>query len=86
MMPNHEPAPILRVTVGSTVYSRDDEKLGKVKEVQGGCFKVETGLLQRDYWLSGDAVESADPEQSVFLKVDKADIDQHKVDAPGQAA
>jgi hypothetical protein len=86
MIQREEPAPILRVTAGSTVYSSDDEKLGKVKEVRGGRFKVETGLLQRDYWLSGDAVESADPDQSVFLTVAKSDIDQHKVDAPSEVA
>jgi hypothetical protein len=86
MMPNQEPAPILRVTVEASIYSNDGEKLGTVKEIQGNAFKVGTGLFQRDYWLSGDAVESAVPGESVFLKVDKADIDQHKVDAPDQAA
>jgi hypothetical protein len=86
MIEREEPAPILRVTVGATVYSSDDEKLGKVKEVRGGCFKVEAGLLQRDYWLSGDAVESAVPDESVFLSAAKSEIDSFKVDAPSEAA
>jgi hypothetical protein len=86
MMPNEQPDPILRVTAGATVYDCEDEKLGKVKEVFGGRFKVETGLFQRDYWLSGDIVESAAPDQSVFLTVRKSEVDEHKVEEPSRAA
>ena len=37
------------VTVGTPVYTHDGAKIGKVKEVRGEAFKVETGLFQRDY-------------------------------------
>jgi len=83
---NDEPAPFLRVTVGSPIYTADDEKIGKVKEVRDQHFKVETGLLQRDYWLHADCVAQATPDDSVILSVAKADLDQHKVSEPSQAA
>jgi hypothetical protein len=75
------------VTTGSPVYSSDGEKIGKVKEVGAAHFKVETGLLQRDYWLPGDLVSEAVSDVSVALSIDKADIEQHKIlGEPSQAA
>src|SRR5205823_11764885 len=65
-------APFLRVTVGSPIYTADDEKIGKVKEVRDQHFKVETGLLQRDYWLHADCVAQATPDDSVILKIGRA--------------
>ena len=66
-----EPAPILRVTVGTAVYAQDGEKIGKVKEVRGQAFKVETGLLQKDYWLPGESVAEAAPDAAVTLTVER---------------
>ena len=80
-----EPAPILRVTVGTPVYARDGEKIGTVKEVRGQAFKVETGLLQKDYWLPGESVAEAVPDAAVTLAVEKNQIDAHKIEEP-QAA
>jgi hypothetical protein len=81
-----EPAPILRVTVGAPIYAQDGAKIGKVKEVRQGAFKVETGLFQPDYWLSGDVVESAFPDDAVTLIAPKGEIDTYKIDEPSQAA
>ena len=81
-----EPPAILRVTVGAPVSTRDGEKIGKVKEIRGEAFKVETGLLQRDYWLGAGSIESAVPEAAVTLNVDKPDLDACKVEEPPQAA
>jgi len=81
-----EPAPLLRVTVGAPVIDQDGEKIGKVKEIRQGAFKVETGLFRPDYWLSGEAVESAVPDNPVMLSVSKNEIDSYKVDEPTQAA
>jgi hypothetical protein len=81
-----EPAPILRVTVGAPVYTHDGDRIGKVKEVRGEAFKIETGLFSRDYWLNGACVASAVPDEAVELSVDKADLDAHKVEEPPQAA
>jgi hypothetical protein len=80
-----EPAPILRVTVGTPVYAQDGAKIGKVKEVRGQAFKVETGLFQKDYWLAGDSVAKASPDQAVTLGVDKDQVGAHKIATP-QAA
>jgi hypothetical protein len=81
-----EPAPILRVTVGAPVFAHDGDKIGKVKEIRQGAFKVETGLLRPDYWLSGEAVESAVPDEAVTLTAPRSEIDSFKVDEPSQAA
>jgi len=80
-----EPAPILRVTVGTAVYAQDGEKIGKVKEVRGQAFKVETGLLQKDYWLPGESVAEAAPDAAVTLTVDKNQLDAHKIEEPEAA-
>ena len=81
-----EPTPLLRATVGAPVVGHDGEKIGKVKEIRQGAFKVATGFLQSDYWLSGDAIESAVPDEAVTLAVSKNDLDPYKVDDPSKAA
>jgi len=80
-----EPAPILRVTVGTPIYTQDGAKLGKVKEVRGQAFKIETGLLQRDYWLPAASVSEAVPDVAVTLNVEKNQIGTHKIDEPRAA-
>ncbi len=80
-----EPAPILRVTVGTPVYAQDGEKVGKIKEVRAQAFKVETGLLQKDYWLGGESVAEAAPDAAVTLVADKNQIDSYKIDEPEAA-
>jgi hypothetical protein len=79
MFPSNEPTPILRVTVGVPVYTADDQKLGKVKDIRGSAFQIETGLFQRDFWLSEDTVAEAVPEHSVVLAIDKGELDIHKL-------
>ena len=69
----------LRVTVGSAVYTSDVQRIGKVKDKRGPYFKVETGLLQRDYWLSADVVSSAIPGDSVTLSVDKGHLGEQRI-------
>ena len=80
-----EPAPILRVTVDTPVYGQDGEKLGKVKEVRGNAFKIETGLFQKDYWLPGNCIAEAAPDVAVTLIVPKDQVDNQKIEEP-QAA
>jgi hypothetical protein len=45
------------LTPGWPVFTSDDDKLGEVKEVRNGFFKVEASM-QPDYWLSLDHVKS----------------------------
>ena len=80
-----EPTPILRVTIGTPVYAQDGAKVGKVKEVRGQAFKVETGFLQKDYWLAGESVAEAAPDAAVTLSVDKNQIDAKKIEEPRAA-
>lgn len=80
-----EPNPIMRVTVGAPIYTRDEQRIGKVKEVRSHEFKVETGLFQRDYWLSEESIESAEPGEAVILAVASTDLDAYKVEQPRAA-
>ena len=75
-------SPILRVTVGTPVFSRDNHKMGKIKEIRSDAFKVETGLLQRDYWLSAESLDEAVPDEAVILNIEKEQLDDHKVSEP----
>jgi hypothetical protein len=80
-----EPDPILRVTVGSPIYTRDEQKIGVVKERRGNAFKVGTPLLQRDFWLGAESLSRATPDGAVFLDVDKAQVQERKLPAPPAA-
>jgi hypothetical protein len=43
------------LTMGADVIAQDGEKLGTIKEVRGGAFKVDA-KMQPDYWLRTDCV------------------------------
>ena len=66
------------VPVGAPIYSRDDRRLGVVKEVTEHCFLVDARLAF-DYWLSTRCV-AAVTEGSVRLGVDKRDLGDYLVD------
>ncbi|MGI8549796.1 MAG: YsnF/AvaK domain-containing protein [Dehalococcoidia bacterium] len=78
MMSNRGPGSEL--TVGSPVYTVDGDHLGKVKEVQGGVFKVDAPH-QLDYWLSMGCVASAAGDR-VTLSVAKDRLDEYKSKGP----
>ncbi len=80
-----EPDPILRVTIGSPVYTQNDERIGTVKELRGRAFKVGTPFLRRDFWLDADCVASAVPDAAVYLMVDKRGVEGRKLKAPPSA-
>lgn len=80
-----EPAPILRVTVGAPIYTQDEKKIGKVKDVRGQAFQVETGMFKKDYWLPSDVIETAVPEEAVILRVGEDELDPVKFDEPAAA-
>jgi hypothetical protein len=67
-------------TVGARVVTADGEELGKVKEVVGGCFKVDASM-QPDYWLGGGCIASA-TTSDVCLGITQDQLDGAKVDAP----
>lgn len=78
------PDPFLRVTVGSPVFTHDDQKLGVVKEIRGRSMKVSAGFL-RQFWLGAEAVAGAVPDVSVILVADRAQINNFKVKEPSAA-
>ena len=41
------------------VFTSDGDELGRIKAIEGGCFKLDI-MLQRDYWLEKDAVSSTE--------------------------
>jgi hypothetical protein len=84
-MMNDEPSPFLRVTLGTPIYTSDQEKIGTVKERRATAFKVSTPLFQRDFWLPADAVSSATPDESVILAFSSGDLDDYKIEEPAAA-
>jgi hypothetical protein len=71
------------VTVGDDVYSRDGERLGAVKEVTAGHFKVDAPRAG-DYWLDRATVSTPDggPPGRLYLTFDREQIDDFKLDGP----
>jgi hypothetical protein len=66
------------VTVGAPVFTRDNQRLGKVGEVRGRSFRVETGFLKRDFWLPASSIESVSEGEPVLLMLAKAAVDDVK--------
>jgi hypothetical protein len=82
-----QPAPILRATHGTPVFTCDDQKVGTVKEIHGQYLQVSTPLFQRDFWLHADALASAVPDDRVLLAMDREQLDRWKIrERPSQAA
>jgi len=67
-------------TTGAEVYTSDGDKLGKVKEVSGDCFKVDA-LMQPDYWLARDTITTAGGND-VRLSFDKKMLSDMKLAKP----
>lgn len=68
------------VAIGAPVRTADGKELGKVKEVIGGCFKVDAPM-QPDYWLAADCVTSNSGE-AVNLKFDRNELEGAKQEGP----
>lgn len=86
MSVSSEPDPILRVTIGSPIYTKSYEMIGRVKERRGNAFKVGTPFLQRDFWLGGEVLRTAAPDGPVMLGIEKADLSSFKRGEPPAAA
>jgi hypothetical protein len=52
--------------IGANVITADGAELGKVKEFEGDCFKVDAPL-QPDYWLAPDVIDTASPSTVQLL-------------------
>ncbi len=67
--------------VGTPVFSRDDQKIGYVREVHGGYFKVDAPMA-KDYWLSATYIADSTLDR-ISLNLRKDEIDEHQLTAPG---
>jgi hypothetical protein len=68
------------VAIGAPVKTHDGKELGKVKEIAGGCFKVDAPM-RPDYWLASDCVTGNDGG-SLTLSFDKDDLDEARREGP----
>ena len=67
-------------TVGARVVTADGEEFGTVKEVVGGCFKVDASM-QPDYWLRSDCIANTTASH-VRLGILQEQVHTAKVDPP----
>ena len=63
--------------------SSDGEQLGKVAEVRGDLFRVDTSMAP-DFWLQRSCVSWADASY-VRIAYAASDVQSHKVRAPAGA-
>jgi hypothetical protein len=70
--------PFPGVTVGLAVVTQDDHRIGKVAEVQGRYFRVEAGILQRDFWLPAECVATVEPDHRVLLSPNRGQLEPYK--------
>ena len=71
--------PFEKVEVGVPVFTRDNQRLGKVGEVRGRFLRVEPGFLQRSYWVPADTVGSAEASEPVILGINKVAVFDQRV-------
>ncbi|MGK2964335.1 MAG: DUF2171 domain-containing protein [Tepidiformaceae bacterium] len=66
--------------VGQPITTSDGSDVGRVKEVQGGFFKVDAPMA-RDYWLSSACVRSVEGPM-VRLNLRSDEVAAHELDGP----
>ena len=77
LQPETAPTWQIDVAEGCEIVTRDGDKIGTVKEVRGGYFKV-NAPMQPDYWLQRQFVES-NADGRIMLSFDKEDLGNYKV-------
>jgi hypothetical protein len=68
------------VPIDADVFTRDHDKLGTVKEIRNGCFKVDVPM-QPDYWLPLSCVSTMTGTE-VVLTFTKDHLDDSKLSSP----
>ena len=69
--------------VDAEVFTSDGDRIGKIKEVGGGSFKVDA-TMQPDYWLPTDTVASTSGNR-VTLSFHKDRLGEYKSSEPRYA-
>jgi hypothetical protein len=59
-------------TIGAIVVTADGDELGRIKEFEGDCFKLDVPL-EPDYWLAADTVDTT-TSNTVLLLVRRAEL------------
>lgn len=71
------------LTIGSHVYTIDEENLGRVKNVKGDAFQLDVSH-HSDYWLDFASVRSANSER-VTVTFKKSELGAYRLDHPHDA-
>jgi hypothetical protein len=77
LLPEDAPTWQIDIAEGCEVFTADGDKLGTVKEVQGGYFKLNVSL-HPDYWLQRQFVTSNDGGR-ITMSFTKDQADDYKV-------
>lgn len=72
------------LTTGAEVYTSDGQKIGEVKEIRDGAFKVDAPM-ELDYWLPLSSVASTDGAQA-RVDFDWAMLGTYKMSDPEDIA
>jgi hypothetical protein len=64
------------------VFTRDNQRIGKVAERRGRSFKVKAPFFQRSFWLPSSCLRSAGPGEPVLLNVSRAEVELHRRKSP----
>ncbi len=71
---------VMNDIAGKAIFSSDGTDIGRVKDTRGGYFSVDVSM-KPDYWLSTRYILVN--RDVVVLSLRNAEIDAHKLDAPG---
>jgi hypothetical protein len=69
------------IAIGTPIYTRDGEELGRVKELRGTAFKVDAAA-KPDYWLPTSCLSTAGSAGRLQVDATKDRIGDLKVDEP----
>jgi hypothetical protein len=66
--------------IDAEIFTTDGDKLGEVREIRGGSFKVDAAM-QPDYWLPMRCISSVTGNR-VMLDFHKDRLGDYKTDTP----
>lgn len=67
--------------IGSEIFTQDGERLGKLKEVRGGYFKVDASM-QPDYWLAEEYIGPSSGVGGIQVSFAKDALEDYKLGEP----
>jgi hypothetical protein len=67
------------ITIGLPVFTKDEQRIGKVSEIRDRHIKIDAGLLQRSYWLPAESVATVVVSERVVLAPRRNQLEDHKL-------